>query len=241
MHLAVIGPGRLGRSLHVLAPPRGVAVTLVGRDLRVPPDVDACLLTVPDRVVAEVARHDALTGHVVLHAAGSLDLAPVAHHPEHGSFHPLMSFPGPALALPDLAGVPAAVDGTPGALQVATRLAEALGMRPLTVPGDRRLYHAAAVVAGNLATVLLAEAATILTAAGVPAADAPGLLAPLALTSLRNAASDPAAALTGPAARGDHAVLDGHRDALRRAGLDALLPWYDANVARALALAATRR
>lgn len=84
------------------------------------------------------------------------------------------------------------------------------------VSGDRALYHAAAVMAGNYATTLLGLAAESLTAAGVDPARAPKLLAPLALQSLRNAAElGPTQALTGPAVRGDRDVIEQHLIALR--------------------------
>ena len=126
-----------------------------------------------------------------------------------------MTFPGPEVAVPIMAGLPAAVAGDPAAKRAAERLAVAMGWRTFTVSGDRALYHAAAVIAGNYATTLLAIAAEVLTAAGVAAEDAPGLLAPLALTSLKNAAIDqPARALTGPAARNDAAVIAHHQAVL---------------------------
>ncbi|MCA9572941.1 MAG: DUF2520 domain-containing protein, partial [Myxococcales bacterium] len=116
----------------------------------------------------------------------------------------------------------------PEALEAARWLAGRLGMRAIEVSGDRRLYHASAVIAGNFATVLLAEAARVLAAAGVPLEDAPGLLAPLALQSLRNAVLDgPAASLTGPVARGDEGTLQGHREALVEAGLADVLALYE--------------
>ena len=79
-----------------------------------------------------------------------------------------MTFPGPEIEVPELKGVAAAVDGDAEAREAAREIAGLLGMRAFEVPGDRRLYHAAAVIAGNYATVLLAEAASVLSAAGVP-------------------------------------------------------------------------
>jgi predicted short-subunit dehydrogenase-like oxidoreductase (DUF2520 family) len=220
----------------------GHAVSLRGRG-EPPPPCDVVWLTVPDRAVAEVAAWLApvVGATPVLHASGALDLSPLACLPEHGSLHPLMTFPGPEVGLPDLHDVPAALDGTPLARAAAATLAVSLGLRPLDIPGDRRLYHAAAVLAGNLSTVLLTEAARVLVAAGVPSAQAPHALLPLALASLRNAAAYPDAALTGPIARGDAPVLDAHRAALAAAGLADLLPWYDESVAVTTRMAARLR
>jgi predicted short-subunit dehydrogenase-like oxidoreductase (DUF2520 family) len=235
MRVAIIGPGRLGRSLRVLLERAGVEVVLCGRGDPVPEAVDARLLTVPDAALAEVAA-SLPPGAPLLHCSGAAEVAVLRPHHPAGSLHPLMTFPGPEVALPELDGVPAALAGDPEAVRIGAAIAGALGMAPLHVPGDRRLYHAAAVIAGNFATVLLADAARVLVAAGVPAERAPGVLAPLALRSLRNAAADPARALTGPVARGDRTTLDAHRAALAEAGLDEVLAVYELMVERATAL-----
>lgn len=195
------------------------------------------MLCVPDRAIAEVAR--ALDGSApVLHCSGATDLQPLQHLPERGSLHPLMSFPGPELGLPDLAGVPAAIDGTPEALRLAEQLAFDLGLRPVRITGDRRLYHAAAVLAGNFTTVLLAQAAAALAPLGLDEAEAVALLRPLALASVQNAAPSPARALTGPAARGDLTTLQNHQRALTEHGLTEVGEVYALLARRALSLAA---
>jgi predicted short-subunit dehydrogenase-like oxidoreductase (DUF2520 family) len=220
MRVVLVGPGRLGRSLDTLLRRAGHDVRLLARGAPWPGG-DVAWLTVPDRAIAEAS---AIVPPDVpaLHASGASDLSPIAHHPERGSLHPLMTFPGPEVALPDLRGVAAAVDGTPRAAALARALALDLGMAPFAVPGDRRLYHAAAVMAGNFATLFLAEASRALAAAGVPIGDAPAILAPLALRSLQNAGAapdGPLSALTGPIPRGDRAVLEAHRAALDASGL----------------------
>lgn len=224
MELGIVGRGRLGTSLTSLLRDRGVAVDLVGRE-RVPRG-EVVLLCVPDDRIEEAAR--ALpAGPIVLHASGTAPVDRLAPHRPRGSFHPLMTFPGPD-RLPDLEGVPAALAGDSEAVAAGRELASRLSMRPIDVPGDRRLYHAAAVLSGNFATVLLGEAARVLAAAGVHPADAPSILAPLALQSIRNAArTTPAAALTGPVARGDRGTLDAHRRALVEAGLGEILEVYE--------------
>jgi len=170
---------------------------------------------VRDESVAEVAA--ALPrGPIVLHASGSLGLEVLHPHSPSGSLHLLQSFPGPEVSVPPLAGVPAAVCGHPAAIEAATQIAVSLGLKPVHVPGDRRLYHAAAVIAGNFATTLLGEGAKALQQAGVPEELACEMLAPLALASIRQAASQgPAAALTGPFPRGDAATIEAHLEALQ--------------------------
>jgi predicted short-subunit dehydrogenase-like oxidoreductase (DUF2520 family) len=217
MHVVIIGPGRLGRSLAALLPSAGHSATLLGRVGAVPA-ADLVLLTVPDAAIAAASAR-VPAGPVVAHCSGATDLAPVRRHAAHGSLHPLMTFPGPELGVPDLRGVPAALDGNAAGLAVLGPLAADLGLAAVRVPGDRALYHAAAVLAGNGATVLIAEACRALVAAGVPAHEAPGMLLPLVQRSVANASPDPVAALTGPAARDDRQVLEAHDRALRQAGL----------------------
>lgn len=214
LDIVIVGPGRLGRSAVMLLSGGPHRVRLVGRGESIP-TAPLTWLTVPDRAIAEAARAVPIGG-VVLHASGATDESPLRPHRPAGSLHPLMTFPGADVGLPSREPpLPAAVAGDPDAITAATQLAQAMGFFPFPVPGDRRLYHAAAVMAGNQVTALLGLAAEILAAAGVPRELAPGLLAPLAQSSLANAARlGPARALTGPVARGDEAVLTAHADAL---------------------------
>lgn len=233
LRVAIVGPGRLGRSAAALLGAAGVEVRLLGRG-EPSTGADLVWLTVPDREIAAAAEaHQAAP--VLLHASGATGLEPLGAHPHAGSLHPLMSFPGPALGLP--AGpVPAAVSGRGAAPGLAHELARTMGWTPFSVPGDRRLYHAAAVMAGNFSAALLYAGARLLTEAGVPAAEAPGLLLPLALAGLRNAAAAaPSAAMTGPVARGDQAVIDAHRAVIDERAPE-LLPAYDALCAWTAAL-----
>jgi predicted short-subunit dehydrogenase-like oxidoreductase (DUF2520 family) len=224
--ILLIGPGRLGRSLRDRLVALGQPVRLIGRGEAIPA-APLTYLTVPDAQIAMVATQ-VPPGGVLLHASGATPVEALAPHPCAGSLHPLMSFPGPERAPWPTGLLPAAVDGHPAACAAATALAWRLGMTPFTVQGDRRLYHAAAVLSGNFAIGLLAAGARLLGCLGVPAEEAPRLLLPLAAASLENAARiGPAAALTGPLARGDLAVLAGHRAAIGE-GAPELLPLYEA-------------
>ena len=224
MRIDVVGRGRFGRTIAPLLTAAGHDVRLLGRDE--PSQAPVVWLAVPDREITAAAAAIP-AGPVVLHASGATDIDALRPHRPAGSLHPLMTFPGPH-APPDLRGVPAAIAGDTEAMDAARTIATSLGLVPFVVPGDRRLYHAAAVMAGNYATVLLAVASEALVAAGVPRDQAPGLLLPLALQSLRNAPPDPLAALTGPLARGDAGVLEQHRAALRDAGLHDIAETHEA-------------
>ena len=74
-------------------------------------------------------------------------------------------------------------------------------------------YHATAAVASNHLVALTAQVARLATSAGVP----PAAYWPLMIASMANVAeTDPATALTGPAARADWDTVRGHRSSLRQ-------------------------
>lgn len=228
MQLTIIGRGRLGRTLFQLLGARGASVRLVGRQAHLPPETDLVLLTVPDSAISEVVNAIPV-GPIVVHTSGVQSLDVLQPHVRVGSFHPLMTFPGPEIAVPDLSRAYVAIDGDAAVRAMLTELAAMLGLNPVHVPGDRRLYHAAAVLAGNLSTVLLALSGQLLAEAGVEPRTAREMLAPLAFDSLRNAIADPSRALTGPLVRQDHQTMAMHHAALEHIDADAareLYSWF---------------
>ncbi len=232
----VIGAGRAGRSFAKAIDDlvdwdvidmrgRGVAIEDAAAD------VDLVLIATPDTVVADVAAAIRPGRAVVAHVAGSLGLDVLAPHDRRAALHPLMSLPDAEIGAERLTGGWFAVAGDP----LVADLATALGGRTFEIADDdRALYHAAAAVASNHLVALLGHAQRLGASVGVPA-DA---LMALALGSAENAvALGPAAALTGPAARGDEATLVAHRDAIgRRAPRE--LAAYEAMLAEARRLAA---
>jgi predicted short-subunit dehydrogenase-like oxidoreductase (DUF2520 family) len=218
-HVAVMGAGRLGRSLAAMLPPRGVRVTLVRRGEGVPDDADAVWLCVRDAelpgLAAALAPVEATRGasRPVLHASGALGaevLAPIACR---GVLHPLMSFPGPEVGLPDLSGAGARVEGHPRAVVMARTLAGVLGLRVVEGIDPTRWHAAACLASGHLAAAFL-TAAEVLEGAGLDAESARAALGPLARESLRRAVESGDTALTGPAVRGDVTTEERHRAAL---------------------------
>jgi predicted short-subunit dehydrogenase-like oxidoreductase (DUF2520 family) len=240
---AVVGPGRAGSSLALALRAGGwTAVAVAGRAPDAPAvrglaerlgcataavaevGVGAALvvLATPDAALGPVAAAVAPSldrGALVLHCSGArgLDaLDPLAEaRPDvrRGALHPLQTFAGPD---PDrVAGAWAAVAGPPE----VTELTLGLGLRPVVVPDGRRpAYHAAAVVASNHLVALLGQVERLAAAAGVPAE----AFWPLVRTAVDNVADHgPAAALTGPVARGDHATVAAHLDAIPASEHDA--------------------
>jgi len=232
----VIGAGRAGRSFAEAIDDlvdwdvidmrgRGVAIDDAAAD------VDLVLIATPDTVVADVAAAIRPGRAVVAHVAGSLGLDVLAPHDRRAALHPLMSLPDAEIGAERLTGGWFAVAGDPLVGDLATALG---GCTFEIADDDRALYHAAAAVASNHLVALLGHAQRLGASVGVPA-DA---LMALALGSAENAvALGPAAALTGPAARGDEATLVAHRDAIgRRAPRE--LAAYEAMLAEARRLAA---
>jgi predicted short-subunit dehydrogenase-like oxidoreductase (DUF2520 family) len=187
--------------------------------------VDLLLLAVPDGAIAAVAaavRPSPAT--VVAHVAGSLGLDVLAPHTRRAGIHPLVPLPPPPVGAQRLAG--GAWFAVAGDF-LATAVVEALGGRPLEVAdGARAAYHAAACIASNHLVALLGQAERVASGAGVPL----GAYLDLVQATVDNVrALGPAAALTGPAARGDWATVERHRAALDPSEL----PAYDAMVALA--------
>ena len=220
-HLAIVGAGRVGRSLAVAADRAGLEVTLAGREgaaeaLR---GAGAAILCVPDAAIADAANVVAGADPVpplVGHVSGASTLEALRPAVEAGarafSLHPLQTVPEGGA---DFTGVPAAIaGGDPDALEFARELATGLGMRPFEVDERHRAaYHAAASIASNYLVALEETAVELLGAAGVE--DGRELLAPLVLSTAANWAELGPQALTGPIARGDEATVDRHREVLR--------------------------
>jgi predicted short-subunit dehydrogenase-like oxidoreductase (DUF2520 family) len=190
----VIGSGRVGSAVAARLRERGVAVGADGAGL--------VLLCVPDGAIAEAAGAIE-PGPWVAHVSGATPLASLEPHERRFSLHPLQTF--------SRSGDPGQLDGawaavtaeSREALEVATWLAETLGLRPFALPDDARtLYHAGAVFASNYVVTLQRAAALLFEAAGAP----PEALEPLMRRTIENGFE-----LTGPIARGDWATVDAHR------------------------------
>ena len=213
--LNIIGAGKLGRTLFNLVPKSQYQTVLLARGDTITA-ADITLITVQDSEIPVVAQSISRSG-TLIHCSGTHDHEILRPHPCAGTMHPLMTFPGPEVHSPNVSSVPAAVSGDAAAIVVATALASDLGFTPFTFTGNRALYHAAAVMAGNFTTHLYRTATNLLRDAGVPEKMINRALLPLTLQSATNAADFPEAALTGPAARGADEIISAHIDALTRA------------------------
>lgn len=229
--LVVVGAGRAGTSFAGALARAGWSVRTVGRTdslVGVADDADLVLVCVPDRAVHDVAVSIAPGRAVIAHCAGSLGLDAIPSvHERRGAVHPLMSLPGGDRGSDLLVGAWFGIAGDP----IVNEVVADLGGRCFRVAdGDRAAYHAAAAIASNHLVAILGQVERIAAGIGVPL-DAYLDLAAASLANVR--ALGPAAALTGPAARGDWETIAAHRAAIDTAELAG----YDAGVDLARRLA----
>jgi len=206
LRVAILGPGRAGRSLANALTAGGIEVIgLIGRDQPIGP-ADVVLITVRDDDLP--AALDTLStlpaGVVVLHASGVTDVQPVEGHPT-GTFHPLVPLANPETGASLLRDAWIGVDGDPAAIAISRKLAAAIGAHVLIIPpGAKPGYHAAAVIAANFTAVLAAAAEREMARAGLDPPSAHAAVAHLMRASIAHvAALGPERGLTGPVARGD--------------------------------------
>jgi predicted short-subunit dehydrogenase-like oxidoreductase (DUF2520 family) len=211
--LRIVGPGRAGRSLASALQRAGWQVVgLLGRgdDVRGAGEgADLVLITTPDAAIASVAAAiEPRPEPVIAHAAGSLGLDVLAGHPRTAALHPLVALPDADRGADRLVGSWFAISGDP----LVQRAAADLGGRWFEVTdANRSAYHAAAAVASNHLVALMGQVDRIAGGIGVPGE----AYLHLAAGALQNVAEvGPAAALTGPAARGDWDTIARHLAAL---------------------------
>ncbi len=194
--------------------------------------LDEChlvLLAVPDDALAEIAATLHLySGQAIVHTSGlhSADiLAPaLAAGTSAGSFHPLVAFADLDRALDALPEATIAIEGDEALLGLLAEMATSLGGTPVRLaPDSKAAYHAAAVLAAGGLTALLDVVAAVARPTGLDEAGALAVYGPLAAQALANArAMGTAAALTGPAVRGDAGTVEAHLAVVGEAGEEAL-------------------
>lgn len=176
-------------------------------------------------------------------ALGSAQLAPlVTLGWQTASAHCILSFANVQAAVEQFPGTACALEGHPRACGLLQAAYTAIGARCFSLATEQKLlYHAAAVFATNFMPVLQSVAEDAWRSAGVPAELILDLRASLLAHAVHNITTlGPAAALTGPAARGDTAAIA--RQALAVKAWDAKAgAAYDALSVLALRLAAQPR
>lgn len=248
--MAIAGAGRVGTALGRLLSDSGIPVTAVWsrNEARarkaaafissstraaslgeLPRHAALVLIAVPDDAVGSVAQQLAENCgglETALHTSGVLDgrvLEPLAERGVAcGSIHPLQTVPSPERGVELLPGSLFAVEGPDAAVALAEKMVRLLNGRILRLrPESKPLYHAAATLSGNGVMALVWAAEQMLARCGISGAEARSLMRPLMEASLRNALSlGPAAALTGPVARGDRGTVAKHWAALAECAVE---------------------
>lgn len=170
-------------------------------------DSELLLVAVSDRAIAEVAAAIPATEGLIFHASGAmLSLR------DGFSLHPLKSLP-PVGMPSDLAGTLLVFEGQHR--RTAKLIAAAMDARFCEVASEQKaLYHAAAVFGSNYVAASLEIAQRLMARAGVT--DVREDLVALAQSAIENwRRHEDEKRFTGPAARGDDAVIAQHLDALR--------------------------
>ena len=191
-------------------------------DLR---DADLWMLAVPDRAISNVATalsqlNPWHTSPIAFHCSGALSSSELVSLGQQGwkvaSAHCLLSFATPSDAIHQFAGTPCALEGDALALGVLSAAFEQIGGHcfPL-LEKNKLLYHAAAVFATNFLPVLQATADRLWHDSGMPNDLAKQVRGKLLHNAVANILSlGPAGALTGPAARGDTALVQRQAEAV---------------------------
>jgi predicted short-subunit dehydrogenase-like oxidoreductase (DUF2520 family) len=161
-------------------------------------------------------------GSIVFHCSGALSSLELASASALGaavaSIHPIRSFASPQQVADSFAGTWCGSEGDAAALAILGPAFEAIGAQLVAIEREQKtLYHAAAVFASNYLVTLIDVAQQAYVAAGIAPELALKLIEPLLSESAANAFRlGPAAALTGPIARGDLATVARQSQALQQ-------------------------
>ncbi|HRP75298.1 MAG TPA: DUF2520 domain-containing protein [Rhodocyclaceae bacterium] len=186
---------------------------------------DLWLIGVPDREITAAANRLAASGRVrggdgVFHLSGFTPSSALSALAARGvrcaSAHPVLSFADPGIAVRQFGGTLCGIEGDATLCEELSLAFAAVGGEAFPVDAGRKpIYHAGSVFASNFLVVILDVARRAYLEAGVPESVVDRLMAPLARNALDNVLNcGAAAALTGPAARGDRDVVSVQQDAL---------------------------
>jgi len=255
IQIGFIGAGTVGTALAVRLARRGYPVVAVSSRTRSSAErlagmVGGCriydggqgvadvaelvFVTTPDDsiapVVAQLKWH---RGQSVVHCSGaaSLDILEPARQMGAwvGGFHPLQTFASIAHAIDNLPGSTFALEAEGTLFDTLKEMAFALdGSWVKLGPGDKVLYHAAAVIACNYFVTLVKLATDLWQFFGVSTAEATKALLPLLQGTVNNITNVGLPhCLTGPIARGDLGTIKKHLEALEARAPELLLAYRE--------------
>jgi predicted short-subunit dehydrogenase-like oxidoreductase (DUF2520 family) len=187
----------------------------------IPPDTELVWICTPDDQIEATVRNLTARGElrpdqIVAHSSGALPSAVLRRGAPQvvavASAHPLFPFTDPHRSAEAVTAAAWFVEGEPRGAATLTRILEHIGIRPRPLRAeDRPVYHAAAALASNALTALVAAAAELMGELNLTRAEALDALLPLARAATDNlGAVGLPQALTGPIARGDAEVVRAH-------------------------------
>jgi predicted short-subunit dehydrogenase-like oxidoreductase (DUF2520 family) len=241
--IAIVGPGRLGSALAKHLHSAGYRISeIICRDRRALStaralaratgatahtldrttlNADILWLCVPDSQIESVSNTLASRrwqGKVALHSSGVLTSDVLASLRKAGasiaSAHPLMTFVRGSI--PELSGVPFAIEGDAVGVRTAREVLRSLGGRPVAIRRqDKPAYHLFATMICPLLISLLAASEEAAKLAGMSASEARRRMLPIVRQTISNYERvGAAAAFTGPFVRGDVETVRLHLKAL---------------------------
>jgi len=183
---------------------------------------DHVFITTPDDSIATIASELVWRPEQsVVHCSGaaSIDILEPAKKSGAmvGSFHPCQAFASVDQAIKNLPGSTFAIEAQGPLLDVLKEMASSIGCDWIELkPGNKALYHAAAVFASNYFVTLLKVATDLFQDFDVPTQQATKVLMPLIQGNIKNINSiGLPSCLTGPIARGDISTIEKHTSALK--------------------------
>ena len=183
---------------------------------------DLIFITTPDDVIATVCRDISWhPGQSVVHCSGAHSVDILEHAGQQGaavgSFHPLQTFANVDHATQNLSGSTFALEAEEPLVSTLKQLTVLLNGSSVTLePGDKVLYHAAAVIACNYMVTQVKLALDLWRDFGVSPGDATRALLPLLQGTVNNIRTvGLPGCLTGPVARGDIDTIQRHLNALQ--------------------------
>lgn len=238
--VATMGAGRAQPDLALMRPAELWFFAVVDGQIA------AMAQAVADSQTAQATRQVLTPAPIALHFSGALSSQELASLARVGwltaSCHPILSFARFDVALAQFAGSACALEGDAHATKLVGEWMHAVGAQCFAIEANNKLlYHAAAVFSSNFLPVLQDTAQQLWIRSGVP----PDVLAKVWPKMLDDVTQNvmsmgPAAALTGPAARGDTTLIAQQQLALEDWNVDAAQA-YAALSRLAMEMAATRR
>jgi len=222
MKIAIIGAGSVGTNLHHGLAVNGIQAELVhARPLTADssavdrlPKADCYIYTVVDHVLAEVISKVNAPKALHLHTSGSMPMDVFgSDKPHSGILYFFQSFSREVL-IEDWSGIPCFIEGRNiDDIAAIYSLAQCLTSHIYEAnQHDRERLHVAGIFANNYTNLMYRIAAEVLQGTSIPFE---ALLPLIDHTAAKVHVMKPKDAQTGPAKRGDHAVMNHHVEILK--------------------------